>query len=65
MLCKSSTDWMTMRSCRIALVGVPAEVGAKQIAKLDPGVTMAVAGAVYFHGCGISPRRNLEACSRK
>ncbi len=30
-------------------LGVPAEVlDAKQVAKLDPGVTMAVAGAIYF-----------------
>ena len=44
-------------------LGVPAQVlDAKQLAQLDPGVTMDVAGGVYFpKDCHLSPHRFLAA----
>ena len=44
-------------------LGVPAQVlSARQLAQLDPGVTMDVAGGVYFpKDCHLSPHRFLAA----
>ncbi|MGV3531304.1 MAG: NAD(P)/FAD-dependent oxidoreductase [Chthoniobacteraceae bacterium] len=48
-------------------IGVPAEVlDAKETAALDPGVTMDVAGAVYFpKDCHLSPARLMAALKRE
>jgi D-amino-acid dehydrogenase len=51
MLCKTQhgLDDEAKYAAQANQLGVPAEVlDAKQVAKLDPGVTMDVAGAVYF-----------------
>ena len=51
MLCKTQhgLDEEAKFAAQANALGVPAEVlDAKQVAKLDPGVTMDVAGAVYF-----------------
>jgi D-amino-acid dehydrogenase len=51
MLCKTqhTLDDEAEFAAQANSLGVPAEVlNATQVAKLDPGVTMAVAGAVYF-----------------
>lgn len=51
MLCKTQhgLDDEAKYAAKANQLGVPAEVlDAKQVAKLDPGVTMDVAGAVYF-----------------
>ncbi len=64
MLCKTQhglDDEATFAAQADAL-GVPAEVlDAKQVAKLDPGVTMDVAGAVYFpKDAHFTPDRYVE-----
>ncbi len=48
-------------------LGVPAEVlDARQVAQLDPGVTMDVAGAVYFpKDCHLSPEKYLATLQRR
>ena len=48
-------------------LGVPAEVlDAKGVAKLDPDVTMSVAGGVYFpKDCHLSPNRFMAALKRQ
>ncbi|MCW5553169.1 MAG: FAD-dependent oxidoreductase [Verrucomicrobiae bacterium] len=48
-------------AARANQLGVPAQVlDAKQLAQLDPGVTMAVAGGVYFpKDCHLNPARFL------
>jgi D-amino-acid dehydrogenase len=51
MLCKTQhgLDEEAKYAAQAVQLGVPAEVmDARQVAKLDPGVTMDVAGAVYF-----------------
>jgi D-amino-acid dehydrogenase len=51
MLCKTQhgLDEEAQFAAKANALGVPAEVlNAAQVAKLDPGVTMTVAGAVYF-----------------
>ena len=65
MLCKAqhTLDDETKFAAHANQLGVPAEVlDARQVAKLDPGVTMDVAGAVYFpkDAC-FTPDRYLAA----
>ncbi|MBI3880856.1 MAG: FAD-dependent oxidoreductase [Verrucomicrobia bacterium] len=61
MLCKTqhTLDEEATFAARANKLGVPAEVlNAEQTAALDPGVTMDVAGAVYFpKDCHLSPNR--------
>ncbi len=65
MLCKTqhALDDEAKFAAQANALGVPAEVlDAKQTAKLDPGVTMDVAGAVYFpKDCHLSPEKYLTA----
>jgi D-amino-acid dehydrogenase len=65
MLCKTqhALDDEAKFAAQANALGVPAEVlDAKQTAKLDPGVTMDVAGAVYFpKDCHLSPEKYLAA----
>ena len=69
MLCKTqnSLEEETKFAAQANALGVPAEVlDAKQTAKLDPGVTMDVAGAVYFpKDCHLSPEKYLAALQRQ
>ena len=69
MLCKTlrGLDEEAHVAGRARELGVPAEVlDARQAAALDPGVTLDVAGAVYFpKDCHLSPARfmaSLQAC---
>ena len=72
MLCKTqhSLDEESRFAARANALGVPAEVrDAKGLAKLDPDVTMDVAGGVYFpQDCHLSPGRFMarmqEQCER-
>jgi D-amino-acid dehydrogenase len=65
MLCKTqqSLDHEGSFAKQANELGVPAEVlDAKGLAKLDPGVTMDVAGGVYFpKDCHLSPDRFMRA----
>ena len=69
MLCKTqhALDDEAKFAAHANQLGVPAEVlDAKQTAKLDPGVTMDVAGAVYFpKDCHLSPEKYLAALQRQ
>ena len=69
MLCKTQhgLDDEAKYAAQAKQLGVPAEVlDAKQTAKLDPGVTMDVAGAVYFpKDCHLSPEKYLAALQRQ
>ena len=69
MLCKTqhALDEEAKFAAHANQLGVPAEVlDAKQTAKLDPGVTMDVAGAVYFpKDCHLSPEKYLAALQRQ
>ena len=64
MLCKTQhgLDDEATFAAQADTLGVPAEVlDAKQVAKLDPGVTMDVAGAVYFpKDAHFTPDRYVE-----
>ncbi len=69
MLCKTrhGLDEEAKYAAQANQLGVPAEVlDAKQSAKLDPGVTMDVAGAVYFpkDAC-FTPEKYLAALQRQ
>jgi D-amino-acid dehydrogenase len=68
MLCKTQhgLDDEAKYAAQAKQLGVPAEVlDAKQATKLDPGVTMDVAGAVYFpKDCHLSPEKYLAALQR-
>ena len=65
MLCKTAhaLDEEAKFAAQANQLGVPAQVlDAKQLAQLDPGVTMDVAGGVYFpKDCHLSPHRFLAA----
>src|SRR5450756_123086 len=65
MLCKTQhgLDDEAKFAAQANQLGVPAEVlNAQQVAKLDPGVTMDVAGAVYFpKDAHLTPDRYLAA----
>jgi len=69
MLCKQShtLDEEAAMAARARELGVPAEVlDAKATAELDPGVTMAVAGSVYFpKDCHLSPERYIDLLERR
>jgi D-amino-acid dehydrogenase len=69
MLCKTphGLDEEAKFAAQANQLGVPAEVlDAKQTAKLDPGVTLDVAGAVYFpQDCHLSPEKYLAALQRQ
>ena len=69
MLCKTphGLDEEAKFAAQANQLGVPAEVlDAKQTAKLDPGVTLDVAGAVYFpKDCHLSPEKYLAALQRQ
>jgi D-amino-acid dehydrogenase len=69
MLCKTQhgLDEEAKFAAHANQLGVPAEIlDAKQTAKLDPGVTMDVAGAVYFPKDGhLSPEKYLAALQRQ
>lgn len=65
MLCKEqhTLDEEAHTAEQARALGVPAEVlDAKQMAALDPGVTMDIAGAVYFpKDCHLSPGRFMQS----
>jgi D-amino-acid dehydrogenase len=65
MLCKTrhGLDEEASTAARARELGIPAEVlDAKQTAAVDPGITMNVAGAVYFpKDCHLQPERYLAA----
>jgi D-amino-acid dehydrogenase len=69
MLCKTQhgLDDEAKYAAQAKQLGVPAEVlDAKQTAKLDPGVTMDVAGAVYFpKDCHLSPEKYLAVLQQQ
>ncbi len=69
MLCKTqhSLDDEAKFAAQANQLGVPAEVlNPQKLAKLDPGVTMDVAGAVYFpKDCHLSPEKYLAALQRQ
>jgi D-amino-acid dehydrogenase len=69
MLCKTQhvLDDEAKYAARANQLGVPAEVlDAKALAKLDPDVTMDVAGGVYFpKDCHLSPNRFMAALKRQ
>ena len=69
MLCKTQRglDEEAHYAAQANQLGVPAEVlDARQAATLDPGVTMDVAGAVYFpKDAHFSPERFMEALRRE
>ena len=69
MLCKTqhSLDEEAVYAQRANELGVPAEVlDAKGVAKLDPDVTMDVAGGVYFpKDCHLSPNRFMAGLKRQ
>lgn len=68
MLCKTQhgLDEEAKYAAQANQLGVPAEVlNSQQLAKLDSGVTMDVAGAVYFpKDCHLSPEKYLAALQR-
>jgi len=69
MLCKTqeSLDHEAAFAKQANELGVPAEVmEAEGVAKLDPGITTAVAGGVYFpKDCHLSPNRFMDALKRQ
>jgi D-amino-acid dehydrogenase len=69
MLCKSqeSLDHEAAFAKQANALNVPAEVlDPKGVAKLDPGVTMEVAGGVYFpKDCHLSPNRFMAGLKRQ
>jgi D-amino-acid dehydrogenase len=69
MLCKTQhgLDEEAKFAAQANQLGVPAEVlDAKQVAKLDPGVTMDVAGAVYFpKDAHFTPQRYMAALQKE
>jgi D-amino-acid dehydrogenase len=69
MLCKTrhGLDEEAKNAAQANQLGVPAEVlNAQQVAKLDPGVTMDVAGAVYFpKDAHFTPQRYMAALQRQ
>jgi D-amino-acid dehydrogenase len=69
MLCKTqhSLDEEAAFAQRANVLGVPAEVlDAKGIAKLDPDVTMDVAGGVFFpKDCHLSPNRFMDGLKQQ
>ena len=69
MLCKTqhSLDEEAAFAQRANALGVPAEVlDAKGVAKLDPDVTMDVAGGVYFpKDCHLSPNRFMAGLKQQ
>ncbi len=69
MLCKTqhSLDDEAMYAAQANALGVPAEVlDATGVAKLDPDVTMDVAGGVYFpKDCHLSPGRFMAGLKRQ
>jgi D-amino-acid dehydrogenase len=69
MLCKTqhALDDEAKYAAHANHLGVPAEVlDAKSLAKLDPGVTMGVAGGVYFpKDCHLSPNRFMAALKQQ
>ncbi len=69
MLCKTqhALDDEAKFAAQANQLGVPAEIlDAQQTAKIDPGVTMAVAGAIYFPKDGhFTPDKYLAALQRR
>jgi D-amino-acid dehydrogenase len=69
MLCKTqeSLDHEAAFARQANQLGVPAEVlNARDVAKLDPDVTMDVAGGVYFpKDCHLSPNRFMEKLQKQ
>jgi D-amino-acid dehydrogenase len=69
MLCKTqqSLDHEAAYAKQANALGVPAEVlNASQTARLDPGVTMDIAGSVYFpKDCHLSPNRFMAGLRRQ
>jgi len=69
MLCKTQhgLDDEAKYAARANELGVPAQVmDSKQLAKIDPGVTMDVAGGVYFPtDCHLSPNRFMAGLKRQ
>jgi D-amino-acid dehydrogenase len=69
MLCKTqeSLDHEGAYARQATELGVPAEVlDARSLARLDPDVTMDVAGGVYFpKDCHLSPNRFMAALKRR
>jgi D-amino-acid dehydrogenase len=69
MLCKQqhTLDEEAQTAAKAHELGIPAEVlDAKQTAALDPGVTMSVAGSVFFpKDCHLSPGRFLAAMEKE
>jgi D-amino-acid dehydrogenase len=69
MLCRTAhaLDEEARTAAQAVQLGVPAEVlDARQTAALDPGVTMNIAGAVYFpRDCHLSPNRLMAALQRR
>ncbi len=69
MLCKTqrALDHEAAFARQSNALGVPAEVlDGRALAKLDPGVTMDVAGGVYFpKDCHLSPARFMEGLQRQ
>ena len=69
MLCKTqqSLDHEDAYAAQANELGVPAEVlDAKAVAKLDPDVTMDVAGGVYFpKDCHLSPNRFMAGLKQQ
>jgi len=69
MLCKTQhgLDEEAAVSAKARELGVPAEVhDAASTAKLDPGITMDVAGSVWFpKDCHLSPERFISALERR
>lgn len=69
MLCKTprALHEEALMAERARVLGVPAEVlDARQAAALDPGVTMDIAGAVYFpKDCHLRPERYIAVMERR
>jgi D-amino-acid dehydrogenase len=69
MLCKTQheLDAEAKYAAHANQLGVPADIlDAKQTAALDPGVTMSVAGSVYFpKDCHLSPQRFMTGLKRQ
>lgn len=69
MLCKTQhgLDEEAAMAAKACELGVPAEVhDAASTAKLDPGVTMDIAGSVWFpKDCHLSPERFIAALERR
>ncbi|MEO0017638.1 MAG: hypothetical protein RLZZ522_921, partial [Verrucomicrobiota bacterium] len=69
MLCKKThtLDEEAAMAEKARTLGVPAEVlDAAATARLDPGITMAIAGAVHYpRDCHLSPERYLAVLQRR